>query len=27
MVGKKEHHLWKKRDLADSGLKAFNLVR
>ncbi|MBA0645391.1 hypothetical protein Goklo_013503 [Gossypium klotzschianum] len=27
MVGKKEHHLWKKRDLADSGQKALNLVR
>ncbi|MBA0795604.1 hypothetical protein Gohar_006456, partial [Gossypium harknessii] len=27
MVGKKEHHLWKKKDLADSGQKALNLVR
>ncbi|TYH57193.1 hypothetical protein ES332_D08G072800v1 [Gossypium tomentosum] len=27
MVGKKEHHLWKKRDLANSGQKALNLVR
>ncbi|MBA0553510.1 hypothetical protein Golob_012688 [Gossypium lobatum] len=27
MVGKKEHHLWKKRDLVDSGQKALNLVR
>ncbi|GAV82232.1 hypothetical protein CFOL_v3_25684 [Cephalotus follicularis] len=26
-VGKREHHLWKKRDAAGSGQKALNLVR
>ncbi|KAJ4849970.1 hypothetical protein Tsubulata_004864, partial [Turnera subulata] len=27
MAGKKEHHLWKKRESAGSGQKALNLVR
>ena len=26
-VGKKEHHLWKKRDSTGSGQQALNLVR
>lgn len=26
-VGKREHHMWKKRDSAGSGQKALNLIR
>lgn len=26
-LGKREHHLWKKRDSAGSGQKALNLIR